>query len=170
MPRPIIRAKVSVRGPHGAPSGPEMGGRLEPSAGYDHTMTRIDWAFLCELAYFDRHERLCVVGVVDRFVVPRLPLALHQVTMVARLVNVGFSDDFAMSVGVAPPALAEAQTPNELDVILELSGDYVLATLRDVPLSHEGIYGFRIAVGGQPPVTLEVPVLTASRSTSAELH
>ena len=44
-------------------------------------MARIDWALLCDLAFFDRQDRLCVVGIVRRLPAPRLPLAISQMML-----------------------------------------------------------------------------------------
>ena len=50
-------------------------------------MARIDWALLCDVAFMDRLGRLCVIGVTREFFVPTLPIALHQVMLVARLTD-----------------------------------------------------------------------------------
>jgi len=31
------------------------------------------------MAFFDRHDRLCIVGITPKFVFPRLPVGLHQI-------------------------------------------------------------------------------------------
>jgi hypothetical protein len=43
-------------------------------------MARIDWALACDLAFFDRQDRLCIVGITRRLPVPRLPLAINQLS------------------------------------------------------------------------------------------
>lgn len=133
-------------------------------------MARIDWSFVCELAYFDRHERLCVVGIVNDFVVPQLPLALSQVMVVARCSALEPTDDGGVEVDVIAPGGVRLTPADGFSVILEISGGYVLATLRDVPLLAEGTYGFRIALRGQPPVTTQVPILAFHQPADAETH
>ncbi len=133
-------------------------------------MARIDWAFVCELAYFDRHERLCVVGIVKDFVIPQLPLALSQVMVVARCIDIQPMDEVDVEISVVAPRGGVATPASGLGVIIEVSGGYVLATLRDVPLLDEGNYGFRIALGNQAPVTVEVPILALGQSPEGETH
>lgn len=133
-------------------------------------MARIDWAFVCELAYFDRQERLCVVGVYKQFIVPQLPLLLHQVTLVARLADIHMTDEVDVAVGVVTPSGAVATPTNANGAILEVSGDYILATLRDIPLMEEGPHGFRIALSDQAPVTIDVPVMNVTQPADAEIH
>ena len=63
-------------------------------------MARIDWVVACDLAFFDRQDRLCLVGVTSRLPVPRLPLAINQLMLVARLVDLRTVEQFEVSVAV----------------------------------------------------------------------
>lgn len=133
-------------------------------------MARIDWAFVCELAYFDRHERLCVVGIVKEFVVPQLPLALNQVTLVARLTDIQPMDEVDVALGVVAPNGAVATPTAAHGAVVEVSNGYILATLRDVPLLEEGSFGFCVGLHEQPPVIVPVPVMAMSHPLNAECH
>ena len=84
-PRIVYCQRDSLRlfangGYHGAGSMSHASGR----GGWP--VASIDWAFVCDLAYFDRHDRLCIVGITQKFVFPRLPVGLHQIMLVAHLV------------------------------------------------------------------------------------
>jgi hypothetical protein len=122
-------------------------------------MARIDWAVLCDLAFMDRLGRLCVIGVTREFFVPALPIALHQVVLVAHLTDVQPIDTIGVGVFVVSPHGVSARPKTSDSIIVELSGEYVLATLRNVPLTDEGMYRFDIALTGQTPTSVVFSVL-----------
>lgn len=62
-------------------------------------MARIDWAVLCDRAFFDRQDRLCIVGIVGTLAIPRLPLALSQMMLVAHLI-IQSVEEVAVSIAV----------------------------------------------------------------------
>jgi hypothetical protein len=45
----------------------------------------------------------------------------------------------------------------------EMSGEYVLVSLRSVPLVEEGVYQFQVALRGQSPAVIDVPVFATAR-------
>ncbi len=53
---------------------------------------------------------------------------------------------------------------------MEIAGEYALITLRQMPLTAEGVYRFLVSVGPERPVTLDIPVLIVSKSVHAEVH
>jgi hypothetical protein len=47
---------------------------------------------------------------------------------------------------------------------VNIVGEYILISLRDVPLSEEGLYRFEVSIGDNEPVPLELTVgLVAQR-------
>jgi hypothetical protein len=103
-------------------------------------VARIDWALLCDLAFFDRQDRLCVVGIVRRLPAPHLPLAITQMMLVARLTDIRPVEEVAVSVAIVTPS-GVLTTSNSTDCILvEMAQEYVLVTLRGIPLQEEGVY------------------------------
>jgi hypothetical protein len=46
-------------------------------------MARVDWAVLCELAFLDQQNRLCVVGITTTLPVPRLPILVNQLMKIS---------------------------------------------------------------------------------------
>jgi hypothetical protein len=133
-------------------------------------MARIDWAVLCDLAFLDRQDRLCVLGIVRRFPVPRLPLALHQVMLVAHLTDIQPVDEVTLCVTVVGPRGLQ-MAPTDADrLVIEMAGEYVIVTLRDVPLIEEGVYRFQIGLAEQAVVSVDVPVLSADRAVLADVH
>jgi hypothetical protein len=51
-----------------------------------------------------------------------------------------------------------------------IAGEYVLITLRNLPLHHEGIDRFEVSVDAGAPVALEVPAFLVSRPRHAAIH
>lgn len=66
-------------------------------------MARIDWAVLCDLAFFDRQDRLCIVGITRQLPAPRLPLAISQMMLVGRLTDIQPVEEIAVSVAIVTP-------------------------------------------------------------------
>jgi hypothetical protein len=133
-------------------------------------MASIEWATLCDLAFFDRQDRLCLIGIFRKLPVPSLPLAISQVMLVAKLTDLRPVEQVSISVGVLTPA-GRWGAPSQHDgVVIEMAGDYVLATLRDVAIFEEGIYRFQIALGGQAIASVDLPVLTVERPSLPKVH
>jgi hypothetical protein len=133
-------------------------------------MARIDWAVACDLAFFDRQDRLCIVGITNRLPVPRLPLAINQLMLVARLVDLRPVEEIEISVAVLGPSGLWTTPTNGHDMGIEMGGEYVLVTLREIPLIEEGVYGFQINLSGQEPASIEIPVLTVGSAIHADVH
>jgi len=51
-----------------------------------------------------------------------------------------------------------------------IAGEYVLITLRDLPLADEGIYRFELSLDGGMPVTLDIPVFLVSTPRHSQIH
>lgn len=106
-PRLTGVAAGSVRSAGGRGGTPTPSGGLD-AGGYSganrHHVANIQWALPCDLAFMDRQDRLCIIGIVRRFPVPALPLELHQVMLVARLTDIRAVDEVAVGVAVVTPA------------------------------------------------------------------
>lgn len=133
-------------------------------------MAHIDWAVLCDLAFMDREDRLCVIGVTRKFLVPMLPASLHQVMLVAHLTDIQPVEEIGLSVSLVTPRGATARPTCAESIVIKMAGEYVLTTLRGVPLAEEGLYRFEIALTGQPAMEVVVPVLSTDRSDAAQFH
>jgi hypothetical protein len=120
----------------------------------------IDWVLLCDRAFLDRHERISVIGVATHFPVASLPLAISQTMMVARIIDARPGDELEIGVAIATPRGLWTQ-PGPAGCQMEQAGEYLLVTLRDVPLTEAGTYRFVLALG-QQEVVVEVPVVVLS--------
>ena len=130
-------------------------------------MASIDWAVLCDHAFLDRQDRLCVIGIARTIPVPALPLTMHQLMLVARLTDIRPFDEVSISVGmVTPSGLRFARTGSQ-NVAIQVAHEYALATLREIPLMEEGVHRFQIRLRGQSVVCIDVPVFTIGRAALA---
>ena len=67
---------------------------LARNASEHKAVARIDWAVLCDLAFFDRQDRLSIIGVIRTRSAPTLPMTLHQAVLVARLADIQHVDEW----------------------------------------------------------------------------
>jgi hypothetical protein len=51
-------------------------------------MPRVDRAYFCDLAYFDRNQRLCMIGIDTGGPERTLPSGVYRFTIAARLLGV----------------------------------------------------------------------------------
>ena len=133
-------------------------------------MIRIEWAHLCEMAFLDDCERLCLIGVMSRFPAPELPIAMRQLMIVVRIAGVQAEETFGIGVSMATPS-GVSLTPKHEDVDIAMTADYIFITLRDIPLADEGPHRFTVAVGKGDLVSIDVPVrLVANRTGGANVN
>jgi hypothetical protein len=133
-------------------------------------VARLDWVLACDLAFFDRQDRLCMIGVSQRFPVPRLPVALNQLMLVAKLTDLATMDEVEITIDVRGPSGLWTTPSTSEGVLIEMAGEYVLVTLRGLPLIEEGLYRFDVRLRGQPSMSVTIPVLVAGSSMHAEVH
>src|SRR5580692_2693167 len=133
-------------------------------------MTSIEWARPCETAFLDRYDRLCLIGVITHFPVPSLPVAVNQFMIAARVIDVPADDEFDVGVSVTTPNGLSVAPDGPEGFQVEVAGEYVLITLRQMPLTAEGVYRFLVSVGAEASVAGEIPVLIISRHRHTEIH
>ena len=122
-------------------------------------MILIDWAQLCEMAFLDDSDRLCMIGVMTRFPAPALPIRLRHVMIVVRIVGGQAEKTFDIGISMVTPN-GSSLTPQQADAFdIAVTAEYVFITLRDIPLKEEGTHRFAVSVGSGDPVFLDVPVL-----------
>ena len=133
-------------------------------------MAHIDWMLACELAYFDRQARMCMVGVMTDLRLPSVPLQMRQMMLVARLAD--RAPGAAMDVGfaIATPDGRWIGPSGDDDIHIEVAFEYILITIRDLPFTTEGMYQFGLRVNPDQFVTVAMPVLVAASATAAECH
>ena len=120
-------------------------------------MIRIDWVQLCEMAFLDDCERLCMIGVMTRFPAPQLPIAMRQVMIVVRIVDVQPEEPFGIGVSMTTPSGVSLAPPRGDGLDIAVTREYIFITLRDIPLSEEGMHCFTVAIGKSNPVSIDIP-------------
>src|SRR5262245_34831612 len=133
-------------------------------------MATLEWAQLCELAFFDNCERLCMVGITTRLSVPCLPLAVHQLMVAARLVGVQPGQAVEVNVGILTPDGRATSPAHDTSLDVMPTSEYLLITLRDIPLMQEGLHRVVVSADGGEPLVLDVPIALASQPTYANVH
>jgi Family of unknown function (DUF6941) len=122
-------------------------------------MAKVDWAVLCELAFLDRHDRLCMIGVTTALPVPSLPIVVNQLMLAARLDGLKPVEEIRVAAAIVSPDGVWKTPTDDGSVSIEMVREFVLVTLRSIPLSEEGIHSFRLLIGDEAPVSVNVPVV-----------
>jgi hypothetical protein len=121
-------------------------------------MIRIDWIQLCEMAFLDDCDRLCMVGVMTRFPAPELPIAMRQIMIVVRVKDAQPKESFTVGVSMVTPSGLTLHPQNADGFDIAVTPEYIFITLRDIPLSEEGMHHLAITVGSGAPASIHVPV------------
>jgi hypothetical protein len=133
----------------------------------EHAMPRVEWALLCDLAYFDAYRNLCVIGVQTQ-PVPTFPAGTRRFAIAARVP--GLTPRPSVTVALSTPD-SVASVPIECErVHAEAVGDYLLVTIGVAPLVDDGIYRFEVALASQPPISIDLPIVVAGQSTQARVQ
>jgi hypothetical protein len=123
-------------------------------------MARVEWAVLCDLAYFDAYRNLCVIGVQTQSPVPTLSAGTRRFAIAARVLGLRPRPDVAVSVSTPDGRLNATTWCERIEV--EAAGDYMLVRLGGAPLVQEGIYRFEVAVDAPESVSIDMPVVVAA--------
>ena len=125
---------------------------------------------LCELAFLDNCDRLCLIGVTTRLPVPSLPIVVNQLMIAARVLDVRPGETMDLGVSLTTPSgLSTAPDPPD-GIGVQVFAEYVLVTLRQIPLAEEGLYRLTLSLGQHDSFLIEVPVLRVSHAAHAEIH
>jgi hypothetical protein len=125
-------------------------------------LPRVELACLCDNAFFDRHNRLCLIGVTATIGLPRLPMTIREMVLVARL-QAGEGTQIRAEIRITQPGGTPGVPVDDAFLTLDLINDHLVATMRGIPLPREGTYLFEILLNGVPAteVPLEVKLATA---------
>lgn len=130
-------------------------------------MARVEWALLCDLAYFDAYKNLCVIGAQTQTPVATFSAGTHRLTIAARLAGLQPRPDVVVSMLVPDGGPCDS-TWERMDI--ESVGDYPLVRLAGVPMTEEGIYRFEVSLYERELTSIDIPVqVIAHRSDHAGL-
>ena len=121
-------------------------------------MARIDWAAMCDTAFLDDQQRLCVIGMIRDIPVDTLPVTLPHITLVARLADIQPVDEINVAVGMVTPSGERSARTGSGGVRIEMARDFVMATISNLDLTEEGVHYFQVRLRGQPILALPVEV------------
>ena len=112
-----------------------------------------------------------MIGVTTHLAVPRLPILVNRLTIVARLADLRPNEEVQIAAAIITPGDVWATPADDDGLTIEMVREHVLVTLRGIPIHEEGTYIFRLLVSGLPPVSIGVPVtLSGKRPVHATLH
>jgi hypothetical protein len=134
-------------------------------------MTTVDWAVMCDLAYFDGANRLCMFGIDTVGPVRTLSIGSHRLAIAIHLHDRDPRDSPDVALFVTRPNGEIRAADQVLDFCVESRGDYVLVEMPSMPLHEEGLYRFELACGTKQPTMCEVNVrVHAQRSARMPLR
>ncbi|HEY7291389.1 MAG TPA: hypothetical protein VH583_16245 [Vicinamibacterales bacterium] len=133
-------------------------------------MAHIDCLQLCDTAFLDNCDRLCLIGVINRLPVQRLPIAVHQLVLVGRIVGLRPGEEVEIGVSITTPSGLSPAPDDPQCMEITNAGEYVLVTLRQFPLHEEGVYRFAVTSIGSNTMTVDIPVLLVSSVAHAQVH
>ena len=99
-----------------------------------------------------------MIGVMARFPAPQLPIAMRQIMIVLRIQEVQPGEAFRVAVSMVTPAGTLLTPQDSAGFEVTVVPDYIVITLRDIPLREEGVHRFSVSVGKGNPVSIDVPV------------
>jgi hypothetical protein len=133
-------------------------------------MARIASANLCQLAFLDDCGRLCLIGVMTRLPVPTLPLALVQMMIAARLVDIRPGETIGVNLTLTTPSGHPVSGTAGEEPEIDVAGEYVFIKIHDFPLTEQGTYRITLSVGDGHTLTFELPVFLAHETQPARVH
>jgi hypothetical protein len=134
-------------------------------------MTTVDWAVVCDLAYFDRFNRLCMIGLETSGQPRRLPAGNNRLALAIHLQDRDPHDEPDVAVFVTSPGGHRRVADEVRDFCIESRGEYLLILMPSISLQEEGVYRFEVACGTNDLTMCEVSVLVHSRRPGrVDLH
>jgi len=124
-------------------------------------MPRVEWAVLCDLAYFDAGRNLCVIGMQTQ-TVPAFSPGARRFAIAARVPGLG--RDPRVSVSLSAPDEAPKARMDCEHLQIEAIGDHLVLNIGVAPLVDNGIYRFEVRVGPRSGLSLDLPIVIAGAS------
>ena len=118
----------------------------------------VDWALVCDLAYFDGADRLCMFGIDTAGSMAMRTVGSHRLSVVLRLRDRHAGEVLDPSVFITSPRGDRLVADRVADVRVEARGDYLLVGLPNLLFTDEGIYRLELTLGNGLLMTLEVGV------------
>jgi len=130
----------------------------------------VDWALVCDLAYFDGADRLCMFGIDTAGSMAMRTVGSHRLSVALRLRDRHAGEVLDPSVFITSPRGDRLVADRVADVRVEARGDYLLVRLPNLLFTDEGIYRFELTLGRGQFMTFEVAVLVNTLQVLGEQH
>jgi hypothetical protein len=123
----------------------------------------VDWAAICDAAYFDRFNRLCMFGVETAGPRRTVPVGVHRLAMVIHFDHRNPHDDPEVAVFVTSPDGEWRAADGIRDFCVDSRGDYLIVHMPGVSLQKEGVYRFELACGSRESTMCELSLVVHSQ-------
>ncbi len=134
-------------------------------------MAQLDWALLCDHAYFDSSDRLCMLGVMRQLRTTGLPETMTRLVIVAKVTKLRVIEQFDVSVAILSPSGFLLAADHDSDAMtIDLIQDFVIVTIRGMPITESGSYTFRLQIEEQPTWDIDLPVVDLTTALPASVH
>ena len=126
-------------------------------------MIECEWAILCDYAFRDERQKLCVIGIFDRVFTAAVPSGLRQAAFVIKLVG-DAKERVQVRIEIVRPSHEPlAQLQGEVTLGDNGTGEIQLA-MNGLPLPDWGIYEFNIYADDVPVKTVGFAVAKTKQS------
>src|SRR5262245_52616349 len=122
------------------------------------SMVTIEWVVLCESIYRDQTDRMSLLGIASHLPVPTLPLLLTEHMIVARLSKHGTPEELDVGFGIVTPGGLWVTALDDDAVSVAVSGEYLIITLRALPLRDPGTHRFEVRLSNGSAGSVDIPV------------
>ncbi len=130
----------------------------------------IAWVVLCESTRTDQMNRMSLLGIASHMPVPSLPLVLTEHVVVARLSHQGEREELDVAFGVVTPAGLWVTPEDDNAASVAISGEYLIITLRSLPIRDEGIHRFEVGLGNGSSASVDISVWLCQPSRELRVH
>lgn len=124
-------------------------------------MTGINWAVLCDLAYFDTYGNLCTIGIHTGGPVRVLPAGVRRLSIAARLADVRPAEPLDVVLSISTPHGPSTESDGFEGVRTEVNAECLVLSIGRAPLLQEGVYRFEVSIG---PASVDIPLLVSGHA------
>lgn len=117
---------------------------------------------LCHRVSLDDCGRLSLHSVIDGLTAPELPIHVREMTVVAKLDHAPVATELGLRIAVARPLDLGDIPEDTYGTELFVTGQYAMGRLLGLPIIEQGIHRIEVALMGQAPSVVDVPVFAAA--------
>jgi hypothetical protein len=119
-----------------------------PTTQGERSMAECDWAILCDYAFMDSANKMCMIGVFDRVFAPAVPSALRQSSISMKMLgNPG--ENLSFRVEISRPSGGQLASVQGALVVPDTGSADVQFNLAELPLPDFGPYSVNVFVNNE---------------------